>query len=135
MCVPEKLSSCLVCLSWRSHKQLRWMYIQRIRQHPQQQSKTHLSNLSEVSPFWEWFGIGPRIIRNNWTKHAENEMTGRPVGLHRAFNPIVGQFPHYMGVNPKNRGDFTTKMDGENFHGKPDEQMDDLGGFVPIFLG
>ena len=62
-------------------------------------------------------------------------MTGRPVGLHRAFNPIVGQFPHYMGVNPKNRGDFTTKMDGENFHGKPDEQMDDLGGFVPIFLG
>ena len=35
-----------------------------------------------------------------------------------------------MGV-PKNRGFFTPKMDGL-FHGKPYEQMDDLG--VPLFL-
>ncbi len=35
-----------------------------------------------------------------------------------------------MGVS-KNRGK-TTKMDGEN-HGKPYEQMDDLGGFHPYF--
>ena len=35
----------------------------------------------------------------------------------------------------KNRGK-TPKMDGE-FHGKPYEQMDDLGGFShpPLFLG
>ena len=32
----------------------------------------------------------------------------------------------------KNRGK-TTKMDGEN-NGKPYEQMDDLGGNVPLFL-
>ena len=36
-----------------------------------------------------------------------------------------------MGVS-KNRG--TPKMDGEN-NGKPYEQMDDLGGYIPLFLG
>ena len=36
----------------------------------------------------------------------------------------------HMGVS-KNRGE-TPKMDGEN-NGKPYEQMDDLGGFPPIF--
>ena len=38
-------------------------------------------------------------------------------------------FAHHMGVS-KNRGK-TPKMDGV-FHGKPYEQMDDLG--VPLFL-
>ena len=37
-----------------------------------------------------------------------------------------------MGVS-KNRGK-TPKMDGEN-NGKPYEQMDDLGGKPPLFLG
>ena len=36
-----------------------------------------------------------------------------------------------MGVNPKIGGK-TSKMDGL-FHGNPYEQMDDLGGFPPIF--
>ncbi len=31
---------------------------------------------------------------------------------------------------PKNRGDFTPKMDGENNGSKPYEQMDDFGGTI-----
>ena len=38
----------------------------------------------------------------------------------------------HTGVEPKIRG-FSPKMDGEN-NGKPYEQMDDLGGFTPLFL-
>ena len=38
----------------------------------------------------------------------------------------------YIWVFPKNIGK-TPKMDGEN-NGKPYEQMDDLGGFTPLFL-
>ena len=37
-----------------------------------------------------------------------------------------------MGVEPK-IGFFSPKMDGENNGSKPYEQMDDLGGFTPIF--
>ena len=36
-----------------------------------------------------------------------------------------------MDVSKNRGGVFTPKMDGEN-HGKPYEQMDDLGGF-PLF--
>ena len=36
-----------------------------------------------------------------------------------------------MGVEPKNRGVYPPKMDGEN-NGKPYEQRDDLG--VPLYI-
>ena len=38
----------------------------------------------------------------------------------------------HMGVEPNIGGGKPPKMDGEN-NGKPYEQMDDLGGFTPIF--
>ena len=41
----------------------------------------------------------------------------------------------HLGVEPKNRGIVKPpKMDGENNGSKPYEQMDDLGGFIPLFL-
>ena len=44
-----------------------------------------------------------------------------------------GKVATQMGVSSQNRGKKTPKMDGEN-HGKPYEQMDDLGGFYhPYF--
>ena len=39
--------------------------------------------------------------------------------------------PRTIGVFPKIGGN-TPKLDGEN-NGKPYEQMDDLGGFHPLF--
>ena len=49
------------------------------------------------------------------------------LGLYRGFYnyyPIIWVFPKIVGKPPK--------MDGEN-KGKPYVQMDDLGGFPPIF--
>ena len=46
--------------------------------------------------------------------------------------PNIATFDHgTYGCQPKNRGGKPPKMDGL-FHGKPYEQMDDLG--VPLFL-
>ena len=54
-------------------------------------------------------------------------MMKRVLGSHGIRDPN-GSY----GCQPKNRGILTPKMDGL-FHGKPYEQMDDLGGFPPIF--
>ena len=105
-------------------------------QKPQSKTTTQQKTIRKPCPFHPFASnFLPACCRDHevpWPpRHLEISELSETQGGDTPWHPFIS---HLNGCQPKNRGILPPKMDGL-FHGKPYEQMDDLGGFYhPYFL-